>query len=60
MGFFTLQAARAAKPSCHTVVIVQFPFQEDMARRPGPDEVRPTTDDIAHNPMRLELEQRRR
>ncbi|MDI7249777.1 MAG: alcohol dehydrogenase catalytic domain-containing protein [Bacillota bacterium] len=53
MGFFTLQAARAAQPSCYTVVIVQFPFQEDMARRLGADEVWRTTDDIYERTARL-------
>ncbi len=39
MGLFALQAARAAQPDCHITALVQFPYQQDLARRHGADAV---------------------
>jgi len=38
-GLGTLLSIRALQPDCHVTVLARFPFQADMARRCGADEV---------------------
>lgn len=38
-GLGTLLSVRALQPDCHVTVLARFPFQADMARRHGADEV---------------------
>jgi threonine dehydrogenase-like Zn-dependent dehydrogenase len=39
IGLLTAQAARAACPDCHITVVARHPYQGEMARRLGADEV---------------------
>jgi len=38
-GLSTLLSIRALQPDCHVTVLARFPYQADMARRHGADEV---------------------
>ncbi|HOD28438.1 MAG TPA: zinc-binding dehydrogenase [Syntrophales bacterium] len=46
IAYFVLQVLRIVCPDCRITAIAEFPFQEDMARRCGADEVWLARDDL--------------